>query len=117
MIVTKTDDGCWVHDAGHYTQGYATWEHTYAHRKFYEAKHGPVPEDKELDHLCRNRGCFNPAHLEAVTHQENMARGYWAIRGLTEDFPCGHNRAENARPKRNDCAACHRERERTRRAD
>lgn len=34
-----------------------------------------IPEGMELDHLCRNRSCVNPAHLEPVTHLENMRRG------------------------------------------
>lgn len=36
---------------------------------------GPVPDGLELDHLCRNRACCNPAHLEPVTHRENVLRG------------------------------------------
>ncbi len=50
-----------------------------AHRFAYEMLVGPVPEGLELDHLCRNRGCCNPAHLEAVTHLENMRRGAHAL--------------------------------------
>jgi hypothetical protein len=46
-----------------------------AHRWAYEAFVGPIPEGLEIDHLCRNRACVNPAHLDPVTHQENMSRG------------------------------------------
>jgi hypothetical protein len=46
-----------------------------AHRFAYELLVGPIPRDKELDHLCRNTLCVNPAHLEPVSHRENTARG------------------------------------------
>lgn len=46
-----------------------------AHVEFYVTKHGPVPEGTELDHLCRNRACVNPDHLEPVTRQVNTQRG------------------------------------------
>ena len=46
----------------------------YAHRVFYEDFVGPIPDGLELDHLCRNPDCVNPAHLEPVTHRENMRR-------------------------------------------
>lgn len=36
---------------------------------------GLVPDGHDLDHLCRNRGCVNIAHLQPVTHRENMVRG------------------------------------------
>lgn len=45
-----------------------------AHRFNWEMANGPVPDGLELDHLCRNRGCVNPAHLEVVTHHENLRR-------------------------------------------
>ena len=50
------------------------------HRLTYENAHGPIPDGLEIDHLCRNRACVNPDHLEAVTHAENVAR---AIRDRT----------------------------------
>lgn len=45
-----------------------------AHRFAYEQLVGPIPLGKELDHLCRNRQCVNPAHLEVVTSRENALR-------------------------------------------
>jgi hypothetical protein len=61
------------------------------HRAAYEAVKGPIPPDLEIDHLCRVRNCYNPAHLEAVTHAENVRRGrggeHWAAK---THCPQGH---------------------------
>lgn len=46
-----------------------------AHRLAYTFAVGDIPVGLELDHLCRNKWCVNPAHLEPVTHAENVRRG------------------------------------------
>lgn len=48
----------------------------YAHRLFYEKLVAPAPLDEDLDHLCRNRPCCNPEHLEAVPEAVNLLRGF-----------------------------------------
>lgn len=45
------------------------------HRLVYEQFRGQIPHGLDLDHLCRNRACCNPSHLEPVTRNENVARG------------------------------------------
>jgi hypothetical protein len=69
---------CWIWQGATIGKGYGRVNvperETFAHVVEWEKVNGPVPEGLELDHLCRVPACCNPAHLEAVTHAENMRR-------------------------------------------
>ena len=80
----------------------------------YEAVHGPVPEGRQLDLLCRQPGCGRVDHLEAVTHRENGRRGLKGV--LTTSCPRGHaydasNTIRNRRGHR-ECRTCRNARKR-----
>lgn len=69
------ENGCWQWAGSIDKDGYGTWNGRRAHRRIYEKAGRAVPSDRELDHLCRNRGCVNPDHLAVVTHRVNTLRG------------------------------------------
>lgn len=72
---------CWEWTAVRSPKGYGHF-HTrpnqlqVAHRAVWEFLIGPLDDDEELDHLCRNRGCVNPDHLEPVPGWVNNLRGF-----------------------------------------
>ncbi len=76
--VNKATSGCWEWQAT-LVNGYGVfWNGTRqirAHRYAYELLKGKIPEGLTIDHLCRNRKCVNPDHLEVVTMRENVLRG------------------------------------------
>ncbi len=116
---------CWIwlgaHDSGGYSR--VRWEgkNQLAHRVVWEMLYGPIPLDLEMDHLCRNPGCVNPAHLEAVTHGENMRRGEGVGGGCRTETgrtvcPKGHDLTlPNARVNLYTCRVCKNEKMRERR--
>lgn len=82
-----------------------------AHRYAYESLLGPIPDGLVIDHLCRNKCCINPSHLEPVSQKENLNRApTW--QGNRTHCPRGHEYTqENSKPVRNGktCRQCHRD--------
>lgn len=138
-FVDKRDDGCWLWTGAKTNGGYGHFwrgdRQVVAHRWSYEHLVGPVPDGLDLDHLCRNRSCVNPDHLEPVTRSENLLRGETGKHGNEglnsapainrNKTHCKHGHAftpentyisTNKRKgtKHRACRACHRERSRRR---
>lgn len=93
--------GCWLWTGSADQKGYGrigmgskrdgTRKPRCAHRVAYAALVGPIPPGLMLDHLCRQPGCVNPAHLEPVTNAVNVARGVAGVNQLAKTHcPRGH---------------------------
>ena len=100
------DSGCWEYTGRLNVQGYGQISRRFkdgkakqllAHRYTYIFMIGEIPDGLFLDHLCRNRKCCNPAHLELVTKRQNTLRGIPGM-GVRESCRKGHKRnRENMR--------------------
>ena len=117
--VAIAKNGCWEWQASCDRLGYGRFrggENVLAHRVSYELFVGQLKDGLDIDHLCRNTGCVNPAHLEQVTTRENV----WVrainppgkLQALRTHCPRGHAYDEaNTRRRGNmrDCRTCSRE--------
>jgi hypothetical protein len=111
-------ESCWNWTGFIDREGYGHHRRTHdgqraAHRLAYELWTGPIPAGLTIDHLCRNRRCVNPAHLEAVTIGENIRRSReatktYCVNGHEFDAPNTHVRANGHR----ECRPCMRDRAR-----
>ncbi|HEY6154661.1 MAG TPA: HNH endonuclease signature motif containing protein [Candidatus Udaeobacter sp.] len=117
-LITAT--GCWYWLGGKSKAGYgqmgAFGISQYTHIVSYELFIGPVPDGLELDHKCRMPACWNPYHLEPVTHAENLLRGESPYAKKKRQTHCkyghpfeGENLVFNADGTR-DCRICRRRR-------
>lgn len=90
--IRVTDPGCWEWTGALNSRGYGQvgvlGVSKSTHRVAYELLVGPIPEQLQIDHLCRNKPCCNPQHLEPVTVLENMRR-----RPDTNKSHCTHGHA------------------------
>lgn len=98
---------CWWWDSGKLPSGYGTFRARcggnqtmglYAHRVSWELVFDRIPEGLEIDHLCENRSCVNPLHMEVVTHAENMRRIKWKSPPRVR-CPSGHLYSEHGAPR------------------
>lgn len=104
---------CWEWDAHHDPKGYPRFWYDgsmgYAHRFSYELLVGPIPEGLVIDHLCKNRGCINPAHMELVTLEENSRRQVpW--NSLKTKCSRGHDFTPRPDGRGRECVVCNRRR-------
>ncbi len=67
------------------------WNGYGPHRKVFLAAGGVIPKGHVCDHLCRVILCINPAHIEAVTKEENERRKSWGYRCRMKTCPLGHS--------------------------
>lgn len=107
----ECDTPCWLWLGKISPQGYAHFHYddsvSCAHRYSFELNRGPIPDGMEVHHVCYNRACVNPNHLEIMTHEDNVRD---AARKITQ-CPYGHEYTdENTKIYKDSrrCRECHR---------
>lgn len=121
-----TENDCWMWLGATTMDGYgrirAGGNSIRAHRVTFTALYGPIPEGLTLDHVCGNRPCVRPDHLEPVTNKENILRGEGIASRNADKTHCPEGHAltdDNLRPADlargfRSCLTCHRRRDRER---
>lgn len=108
-------NSCWEWQGALNPKGYAhvCWKGlpTQGHRACYILFRGEIPEGKEIDHLCGNRSCIHPWHMEAVDHRVNILRGNTLAAKQLKQRHCkrGHSLEDaiSRRGNRRECRTCY----------
>ncbi|MGW4028263.1 HNH endonuclease signature motif containing protein [Streptomyces sp. NPDC004838] len=112
--VFNTETGCWEWTGSRGTNGYGSFPvpglTAQAHRAAYLLLAGPIPPGLHLDHLCRNRRCVNPDHLEPVTQAENNRRAGAARTRCAQGHAYTEANTYRRRTGRRNCRQCNRDR-------
>lgn len=109
MYKLTIGDDCWEWSGGTGSHGYGQFyveevnRNCLAHRVSYELFVGEIPEGLTIDHLCRNKLCVKPSHLEPCTREENARRAATKVVCLR-----GHNDRRAGKTGKRYCVPCSR---------